>query len=116
MANPFEVRDDPADTKRKQHLANDQLAADEFIRNVLKTRSGRKFFWRFLELTHIFEISWVPGSFDSTAFREGERNVGQRMLADIVRVAPEAWLEMMKEHHQKTAPAAPDEKEEGDDA
>ena len=115
MANPFDTQEPKANLRRRQQLAGERLAADEFIRNTLKTRAGRKFFWRFLELTHIFEVSWIPGSFDSTAFREGERNVGQRMLADIVRIAPESWIEMMKEHQQKSVPAAP-EPEEGDDA
>ena len=110
MTNPFEVRDEPAETNRKRTVANERLADDEFLRSALRSRAGRKYFWRLLERCHIFETSYVQGSFDGTAFREGERNFGQRLLADIMRVAPESYLEMTNE---QKAPA-PVEKENED--
>jgi len=105
VSTPFDVEEDPKSNNRKRQLANEALARDEFVRESLKTRAGRNYWWSFLERCHLFEVSYVQGSFDATAFREGERNIGQRMLADIMRVAPESWIEMMKEHRrQPTAP------------
>lgn len=110
MSDVFDTQEEPRARSSRQQVINEQLVEDEFIRNALKNRTGRKFFWRWLERLHIFEVSYVQGSFDSTAFREGERSIGNRLLADIVRVAPESYIEMMKEHQPKR------KKEEAEDA
>lgn len=102
MSTPFDVQEDPNTAHRRRQITNNQLADDEFLRSSLKTRAGRSYWWRFLERCHMFETSYIQGSFDGTAFREGERNIGQRLVLDITRVAPEAYLEMMKEHQKKT--------------
>ncbi len=103
MSTPFDVQEDARSNNRKRQLANAALADDEFIRACLRGRAGRNYFWSFLERCHLFEVSYVQGSFDATSFREGERNIGQRLMADILRVAPESWIEMMKEHQPKKA-------------
>lgn len=103
MSTPFDVQEDPTSNNRKRQIANEKLSDDEFVRSALKSRAGRNYFWRFLERCHLFEVSYVQGSFDATSFREGERNIGQRMLADVMRIAPESWIEMMKEHQRKPA-------------
>lgn len=111
MSDVFDASDEAKVNNRKRQLANEKIGDDEFIRNALKTRIGRNFFWRWLELCHIFEMSWIPGQMDSTAFREGERSIGNRILADLTRISPGDYIEMMKEHQKK---ASRPEKEEED--
>lgn len=106
----FDAKDDSETNNRRRHVENEKLEFEQFLINALKNRPGRKFFWRLLERSNIFDVSWVQGSFDATAFREGQRSIGNNLLSDILRVAPEAWIEMMKEHQPKT------KKEEAEDA
>lgn len=101
MSTPFDVKEEPEANTRRRQIANEQLEFDQYLINALKSRTGRKFFWRLLERSNIFGVSWVQASFDATAFREGQRSIGNNLLSDILRVAPEAWIEMMKEHQPR---------------
>jgi hypothetical protein len=114
VSNPFETRATPEEKAATFRAANQRRQDDEFLRNALKSRAGRDFFWRFLERTHIFETSYSAGAFDMTAFREGERNLGLALLTNILRVAPEAWMQMMQERSSKIQVPEPVE-EEGDE-
>lgn len=65
---------------------------------LMTTVLGRKFLWDFLAACHVFSMSYTPGSFDATAFREGERNVGQLLLMDLQRWCPRDYLTMTREN------------------
>jgi len=75
----------------------------DVVRDVMKSAAGR--FWIYGELfsRHIFSTTFVPGSPDISAFKEGERNSGLRLLADIQSAAPDQYALMLKEakDHQK---------------
>ena len=66
------------------------------VREVLSTRGGRRFLWRYLGLCHMYSSSFT-GDPITTAFKEGERNVGLKIQADINEADPEKILLMMKE-------------------
>ncbi len=113
MSNVFDAKDEPRDSARKQRALNERRADDAFLQNALKSRAGRNYFWRVLERCHLFEMTYVMGVFDATAFREGERSIGNQMLADIVRVAPEAFIEMMADRNKKPVEPEKEEDENG---
>jgi len=114
--NPFETRATPEERAAAIKAANQRRQDDEYLRQSLKSRAGRDFFWRLLERCHAFETSYQAGSFDMTAFREGERTLGLMIIAQILRVAPEAWMQMMQERSSKIAvPERKDEEEEYED-
>ncbi len=73
---------------------------DEFLRQMLALRQGRTYFWNLLASCG---IGRNPFSADALtmAFAAGEMNVGQRILADIIRVAPERYIEMMGEQNER---------------
>ena len=94
----FDASDEVAVRERRSKAGVKRVSDEEFLRDMLKARAARDWFWRFLERCHIFEVSWVQGSFDATSFREGERSVGNRILSEITRASPDAYLTMINEH------------------
>jgi len=101
MSDAYDANDEVQVNNRKRRNARERSADEVWLIDALKSRAGRDFFWRLLERCHVFEISYVQGSFDATSFREGERSEGNRMLADIVRANPNAYILMMQEHQKK---------------
>lgn len=67
----------------------------EDIRFILQTSQGRRFVWRYLTLCGVFETSFTGSS--ETFFKEGQRNVGLKLLADINDAEAEAFVVMMRE-------------------
>lgn len=67
---------------------NNRLKAREELRlrlisDFLGNKDGREWMYELLSDCHIYHPSHVPGDPYSTAFREGERNIGLRILSDI---------------------------------
>jgi hypothetical protein len=57
---------------------------------------GRAWFYDFLSTCHIYQTSFTPNAL-TMAHAEGERNVGLRLLADLVEASPDLYLQMLKE-------------------
>lgn len=55
----------------------------EDIGALLSKREGARFFSRLLKLCGVYRISYVPGDTHTTAFNEGQRNIGNIVLADL---------------------------------
>lgn len=62
---------------------------------LMNQRAGRRFIGRLLKICHLFESSFTGTS--ATFFREGERNVGLQVLADIIRLCPDLYARMVGE-------------------
>ena len=77
-----------SERQKKRRLRAEQADAD--LLWLMNQREGRRFVWRLLETCHLYETSFTgPGSSKgATFFREGERNVGLQVLADIMRLCP----------------------------
>jgi len=63
---------------------------------VLSDSRGQRVIRRILEQTGVFNLSFVTAQPDLTAFREGSRNVGIFINAEILEVSPEKYMEIMK--------------------
>lgn len=74
----------------------DHKAKQQFLRDILKDRQGRDFFWDLLSMAGIFHTSFNPSN-AVTAYNEGRRSLGLQVLADITAAAPEAYVTMIKE-------------------
>lgn len=66
------------------------------LRFILSSQQGRRFYWRLLEKTGIFKVSFT-GNPGWTEFNEGRREVGLWALGEMNEACPEAWLEILKE-------------------
>lgn len=69
-----------------------------FVQAAMDTPQGRAWFHDFLLSCNMFSSPFSPGASDVTNFRLGEMNVGLRILADIQKVAPKQYLDMLKEN------------------
>jgi hypothetical protein len=61
---------------------------------------GRHFVWRLLQGFGVYQLSFVTGIPDSdrlTAFNEGRRNEGLKLMTQIMRHCPARFTEMQKE-------------------
>lgn len=99
--------------KQRQEARDSELARKYSIELAMSTPMGRRFIWDQLASCHVFSMSYTPGSFDATAFREGERNIGQRLMMDVQRFAPNEYLMAVRENAAvKLKPEEEDEDEE----
>jgi hypothetical protein len=69
------------------------------VRTVLANPVGRRFLWRYLSLCGVFTESFSVNEM-MTAYNEGRRNIGLKLLADIHESQPDAYLTMMQEAKQ----------------
>lgn len=73
-----------------------QRTKDEDLKWLMGTKPGRRIAWRQLADTGVFRN---PFDRDTTvmAFNCGQMNVGQRLLAQVMELAPDEFLRMLKE-------------------
>jgi len=64
------------------------------LKQVLSTNEGKRFIWRYLEKCGVFTSSFTGNS--ETFFKEGGRNIGLQLLADVQEANIESLIEMMK--------------------
>ncbi len=81
---------------KAQWEAQDKFEIEQAYRDLMSTRQGRKFLYYLLELTKFMQQPF-NGQALGTAFNCGEQNVGKRILADMLGVAPDSFVVLMKE-------------------
>jgi hypothetical protein len=68
----------------------------EDIRWLMSSSQGRRFMHRLLDTCGVYRTSFTGNS--ETYFREGMRNIGLILLADVHSLSPEDFVKMLKEH------------------
>ncbi len=81
---------------RKQAQFDEALKLD-VIKGVMGTIPGRQWIYDMLNSAHMFHTTFILGSPDGSAFAEGERNHGLRLLVDVQNAAPDLYLLMVQE-------------------
>lgn len=84
--------------KQKRDAGRRKKQAEQVVKQLMTTPGGRQWVWQLLERGHLYETSFTAGDPMATAFREGERNATLRVLADVIKAAPELYLLAMKEN------------------
>lgn len=84
--------DDQADLEEEK--ARRQEVED--LKWLMSDKRGRRVMWRLLETAGVYRSSFTGNS--ETFFREGQRNVGLKLLAEIHEHCPDAFVMMLKEH------------------
>jgi hypothetical protein len=92
--------DSPSIERKRSRVANDRVIKDNVIRLLMSRGDGRRFLWLLMQDCHMFEISARFGeeAVLKTYFSEGERNIGLRLLMDIMRLAPREYILSMEEN------------------
>jgi len=67
------------------------------MREVLATPAGARVLWRILGQAGIFDMSFVPGLPESTAFNEGRRSVGNWLWNEVSEADVGRLFQIMKE-------------------
>ena len=94
---------DPLDLETQQEgqqarKLDDKLAFQQEVEDflwVMRSKHGRRFIWRMLTWTHVFKTSFTGNS--ETFFREGERNIGVRLMDEIHTHCYELYGTMVRE-------------------
>jgi hypothetical protein len=92
--------DDKAAKKARDLDRQDRLARDDFVRAALGTAQGRIYFTWLLGLGRPAENPYA-GNALSTAFRCGEVNISQHILAHIIATAPEGYFQILRAQHKE---------------
>ena len=65
------------------------------VKDLMKLKSGQRFIWRLLGMAGIFQANIVDDHAQMAA-REGRRQLGLTLFADIIETCPEKYLGMIK--------------------
>jgi hypothetical protein len=94
---------DPRSIRRAARAAKaEESQSSSVIASLMSAPSGRSYIYRLLEKCHIFSSSFSTSPL-STAFAEGERNVGLQILGDLMRFVPDQYLQMIREAHDRSS-------------
>lgn len=95
-------------TRRAQSLDKARRRRDaDVLRKLMMSEWGRDWLFRLLESCHIYERISDLGTVERvsdpyiTYFRDGERNVGNRILIDAQRASADLYMTMIKEANEK---------------
>jgi hypothetical protein len=58
---------------------------------------GRHFVWRLLQGFGVYQLSYVQGDPAHSAFNEGRRNEGLKLMSQLLQHCPARFTEMQKE-------------------
>lgn len=95
---------DRKSVRQAEKLARKTEAARQaVVRNIMSTIEGREWMWNLLSGCSVFSSTYVIGAADATAFNEGSRAVGLRLLADIMTACPDAYIEAQREANVRHA-------------
>ena len=82
-------------TQQQDKEEHDALMED--LSQILCTDGGRRYLWRLLSFCRVMDRSMDRDSL-VMAFREGQRDIGMRLMQDIYEAEPNAYELMRKEH------------------
>ena len=96
------------DSTKRSHVAIQRRATevedsscDAFIKHAMGVVDGRVYFHRLLVRCHVFSNPF-DGNARVSAFNCGELNIGQQVFADIMRLVPDDYVQMMREAHARS--------------
>lgn len=94
---PYDANDPEQVNLRRRKAGRKAKEQRDFLADVMVRKEGREWVWSLLTVTHVFVSSAQPNDPYTTYFREGERNIGLRILSDVMRAAPEMYVLMQEE-------------------
>lgn len=92
---PQDVADPEAEleTQRLQEQTRREQEVND-LKWLMAHKQGRRIMWRLLEFAGVYRTSFTGNS--ETFFREGQRNVGLKFLAEVQENSPDEYLKMLK--------------------
>jgi hypothetical protein len=96
-AVPYDTADPQVVNTARKKAARLRRGRLDVVAGLMGLAEGRAWVYDFLESCHCFSTSFVQGDPHATSFKEGERNPGLRLLADVMAAAPDQYVTMCKE-------------------
>jgi len=95
---------DPTDLRKQEAQKSEADALKKLIRErenadlkwLMSSPRGRRVMWRLLELSGPFRLSFDTNAM-RMAFNEGNRNLGNHLLNEVMTLCPELYPVMVKE-------------------
>lgn len=88
--------DAPQVKKKENAAAREAKKRDSFLGAAMETQEGRDFFWWLLGQCGVYQNPFAANAL-VMAMKSGQMNIGQILLGEINRVAPDAYIRMMQE-------------------
>lgn len=99
---PYDSSDPAQVNKARKEAARRLRSHLEVVRTIMSTKQGRAWMYDKLSEAHIWTPSFAPGDQFVTAYKEGERNAGLKLLGDIQAAAPDQYIAMVNESSEKS--------------
>ena len=99
--DPFQT--EAADAAQKAQIdreAREAKQAVEDIKWLMAHKAGKRIVWRLLDRTGVFRNPF-NNSGSVMAFKAGEQNVGQALLAEIMTHCPDAFMSMLTDANRE---------------
>lgn len=98
----FDAGDKRAVNNARKKAARERAEELEFVKAILTVPQGRKWMYAILERCHCYHQSFQPGmKFQDVAFNEGQRSIGNKLLADAMESDEEHYLLMVREGNKR---------------
>ena len=91
LGNPEEVEE------RERQLAIEQEARDAELRGLLKQKAMRRFLWTLLCECGIHDLSFCGEETHTTAFKEGRRSIGNKLIAMVDEAKAHSYMALYAE-------------------
>jgi hypothetical protein len=98
MAYDAGNRKDVRELQKRAKLEEQQRR--EIVNGIMSVAPGRKWVCELLETCHIFATSFSDVGL-RMAFMEGQREIGLRLLMDIMGACPDQYVQMMGERNAR---------------
>ena len=101
MATPYldDIDDEQAQVQRDA-AENARKTFDADIKWLVSSPRGRRVVWWMLDKAGVNRTSF-NNSGSVMAFNEGQRNMGLMLQAQVIELAPEAYMTMLEEQRKK---------------
>lgn len=113
VANAGDPKQVKEGAKIEKRTRNQELSD---LRFVMESKTGRRFFFALLSSHGIYELSYTRGDTHETAFREGMRNIGNKLLADCQAASIELYAKMIEENKEEAEDDRSGARETGDNS
>lgn len=95
---PYDTSDPETVNKARQKAGRQKRSDASVVGALMETKQGRAWIFGILDAAHIYQPSFDRDP-HVTAFREGERNLGLRILSEVQSSAPREYTSMIEEAH-----------------
>jgi hypothetical protein len=93
---PYDAGDPQQVRERRRQGREREREEGSAVQALLSSREGRDWMYALLEQCHTFHSSFSTDPLQM-AFNEGERNIGIKLMAVIMRACPHRYNEMIQE-------------------